>query len=319
MPKRVPLLCCIICTLATTGCATWDSLWQQTYRNPIITQHDLADPDVLKVGETYYLYGTTHGRGYDVFVSDDLVHWENKGLAFDDPRGGAWAPDLFHDARGDGKYYLYYTDSVSAGSNAWQKQIGVAVAGSPLGPFIDAGVLAVGCIDAHLFQDDDGKYYLYYVANENGFKIFARAMATPLQPHGEPVAIIQPTDAWEVAGDHVTEAPFMLKRDDTYYLMYSGSGADSYYYAIGYATASSPLGPFVKYPGNPIVRAGANVIGPGHPSVVEGPDEQLWMLYHQKRTPDLSWPRFLALDPLWFDEKGAIHATVSHGTEQAAP
>jgi beta-xylosidase len=46
----------------------------------------------------------------------------------------------------------------------------------------------------------------------------------------------------------------MLKRQGTYYLMYSGSGADGPDYAIGYATAKSPLGPFTKHSGNPIAQ-----------------------------------------------------------------
>jgi beta-xylosidase len=280
----------------------------------------MADPDVLKVGDKYYLYATTHGRGYDVFISDDLVHWENKGLAFDDPRRGAWAPDLFHNEQGDGKFSLYYTDSAPVTeSGARRKQVGVAVADSPLGPFLDKGVLAVGCIDAHIFQDDDGKYYFYYVEIENGFKIFAQEMENPLKLKGERIELIRPTEPWDMASGHVTEGPFMLKRNGIYYMMYSGSGADSRFYAIGYATSKSPLGPFVKYAGNPIVQAGGNVIGPGHHCVVEGPDKKLWMIYHQKKTPDISWPRFLALDPLWFDEQGVLRATVSHATDQPAP
>lgn len=301
----------------SSGCLTGD--FAKTYRNPILPKHDMADPDVLKVGDKYYLYATTHGRGYEVFVSDDLVHWKDKGLAFDDPRRGAWAPDLFHDERGDGKFYLYYTDSAPGETGGRRKQIGVAVADSPRGPFIDKGSLAVGAIDAHLFQDDDGKYYLYYVEIEDGFKIFAQEMETLLKPKGERIEIIRPTEPWEKASGEVTEGPFMLKRNGTYYMMYSGSGADSRFYAIGYATSESPLGPFVKYAGNPIVRGEGKVIGPGHHCVAEGPDKKLWMVYHQKRTPVISWPRFLAIDPLWFDEQGVIHATTSHGTEQPAP
>ena len=44
----------------------------------------------------------------------------------------------------------------------------------------------------------------------------------------------------------------MLKHNGTYYLMYSGSGANGPEYAIGYATSESPLGPFTKFAGNPI-------------------------------------------------------------------
>jgi beta-xylosidase len=131
---------------------------QKTYRNPLLTDVIMADPHVIRVDDAY-LYATTHTRGYDVFVSSDLVHWRNAGRAFDDPRRGAWAPDVFDNRGGDGKFYLYYPDD-SGKPEEPPKQIGIAVADGPLGPFVDKGRLAAGAIDAHLFQDDDGRLYL---------------------------------------------------------------------------------------------------------------------------------------------------------------
>jgi xylan 1,4-beta-xylosidase len=287
-----------------------------TYRNPLLSGRQMADPHVIRVDGKYYLYGTTHTRGYDVYVSDDLVNWENKGLAFDDPRGGVWAPDVFHNVRGDGKFYLYYTDNMPKAENMLHKQIGVAVADSPLGPFVDKAVLVTDSIDAHLFQDDDGKFYLYYSELKGGFKILVQEMADLLTKKGEPKVVIRPTDPWERISGHVTEGAFMLKRKGVYYLMYSGTGADSPNYAIGYATSDSPLGPFKKHPGNPIAKRGGNVLGPGHHCVVEGPDGKLWMVYHQKFGDETSFKRFLAIDPMWFDDEGVIHAKVSRDTDE---
>ena len=116
----------------------------KTYRNPLLPDREIADPFVLRLDGKYYLYPTTDGRGYEVFVSDNLVDWELKGRAFTDPRGGAWAPEVFHNRRGDGKFYLYYTDSMpDTYRGPLEKQIGVAVADSPLGPFTDKGALAI--------------------------------------------------------------------------------------------------------------------------------------------------------------------------------
>ena len=39
---------------------------------------------------------------------------------------------------------------------------------------------------------------------------------------------------------------YVVKHGDTYYLMYSGNGATDTWYAVGYATSKSPLGPFEK-------------------------------------------------------------------------
>lgn len=292
---------------------------RRTYRNPLLPDVGIADPHVIRVKDRYYLYATTHTRGYDVYQSSDLVNWTNRGSVFADPRGGAWAPDVFHDRR-NGKFYLYYTDNVpDAKPGGPQKQIGVAVADSPLGPFTDKAVLATDAIDAHLFQDDDKRFYLYYVDLFRGFKIKAQPMANPLTKQGGAKTIIRPTEPWEKVSGEVTEGPFMLKRNGIYHLMYSGTGADSPNYSIGYATARSPLGPFTRFPGNPIARRGGKVLGPGHHSVVEGPDGNLWLVYHQKWGEEKSFKRFLAIDPLWFDDQGIIRTRVTRNTEERAP
>lgn len=308
----VSLLFCLNAAVASTNL---------TYRNPLMNGESFADPDVIKVGDTYYLYATTRGRGYDAYESKDLVHWENKGLAFADPRRGAWAPDLFQNTKGDGKFYLYYTDSMADQKPGGpEKQIGVAVADSPLGPFVDKGVLATNAIDAHLFCDDNGKLYLYYVNwNGGGFKIAVQPMKDPLTKEGDLKIVLRPTEPWEKASGEITEGPFMLKHNGVYYLMYSGSGANSPTYGIGYATSKSPLGPFEKFEGNPIVHRGNKVFGPGHHCVIEGPDKKLWLVYHQKWDDKINFHRFLAIDPMWFDDQGVIHAKATRETDEPAP
>jgi xylan 1,4-beta-xylosidase len=345
----IPLLCAL--TLIAEPAAK-TSAPARTYSNPILARPDggMADPDVIRVDGTYYLYPTTHGHGYDVWTSTDLVNWKPRGSVFTAPHGGAWAPDVFHNVRGDGKFYLYYTDSVANAPEhgPFGKQVGVAVSDSPLGPFVDKKVLAPGSIDANLFQDDDGRLYLYYVQIMRGFTIYVQRMADPVTPEGARVALLHPTEPWEMVSGHVTEGPFMVKHNGTYYLMYSGSGADSPNYGIGYATSKSPMGPFEKFAGNPIVHRSTDassvrgretraqqdepraqhaaprqqdepVYGPGHHCVVTGPDGKLWMIYHQKYDGDTNYDRFLALDPLWFDDGGRMHARVTRGTKEPAP
>lgn len=320
--RRFATLVLLILSVATTSFAE-----STTYKNPLLTENNPADPDVIVHEGKYYMYATSHGRGYDVYVSSDLVNWRNEGLAFSDSRGGAWAPDLFHNLRGDGKFYLYYTDNNTDNNTdptrkrTWprHKQIGVAIADCPLGPFEDKKTLVVDAIDAHVFEDVGGKLYLYYADISNGFRIMGQEMRDPLTLIGKPVEVLKPTEPWEMASGHVTEGPFMLKHNDTYYLMYSGSGADSPHYAIGYATSSSPLGPFTKYEKNPIAKQTETVIGPGHHCVVTGPTGDLWMLYHQKWDANINFNRFLALDKIWFDDTGVLHARVTNGTAEPAP
>ncbi len=325
------LLCalCLVCNATIVAVAQTSSDHggpARTYSNPILEDISLADPDVILVDGTYFMYPTSHGAGYDVWMSTNLVNWTARGSVFKSAHGGAWAPDVFHNKRGDGKYYLYYTDSAPTGPQhgPFNKQIGVAVSDSPTGPFEDKKVLASGSIDAHLFQDDDGQMVLYYVEISDGFKILEQRMSDPLTKEGEPVELIHPTEAWEMISGRVTEGPFMLKHGDTYYLMYSGTGADSPNYGIGYATAKSPLGPFKKSAENPIAHrsqpgASPATYGPGHHCVVTGPDGKLWMIYHQKYDDGTNYRRFLALDPIWFDDDGRLQTRVTRDTPEPVP
>jgi xylan 1,4-beta-xylosidase len=306
-------------TAATPAEAAESKRPARTYQNPLMPNQQMADPHVLKVGGTYYLYGTTHTRAYEVFESTNLVDWTLKTEVFRDPRGGLWAPDVFHDVAGSGKFYLYYTaNTQNPPSGPGDKVVGVAESDSPLGPFTDRGVLASNSIDGHLYYDG-GEYYFYYADIKQGFRMMAQRMADPVTPKGKPIRIIHPTEPWETKDGRVTEGPFMLKRGSTYYMMYSGTRADSADYAIGYATSDSPMGPFTKFKGNPIAQRTEKVLGPGHHCVVEGPDKKLWMVYHQKEKPEIGWRRTLAIDPIWFNDKGELETKVTRGEDRPAP
>lgn len=260
--------------------------------NPVIETQGLADPHAILHQGRYYLYPTGDGRGYDVYVSNDLLTWTKAARAFDHDTTAVWAPDVYYDEEG-GRFYLYYSAML---------QIGVAIADSPLGPFVDQGVLIESAIDAHLFRDDDGALFLYYEGFVGGSKILVRQMRSFTELEGEPVELLAP-QGWEAP---IVEGPWILKRNDTYYLMYSGNVFSTEDYAIGYATSLSPTGPFVRYPGNPIVSKADGVIGPGHHSVVHAPDGGLAIVYHQKRTAEVAADRFLAVDRMGFDADGVI-------------
>lgn len=280
----------------------------RTYENPVIDEIGPADPTVIHFEGTYFLYPTGDNISYHVYTSTDLVHWSKGHRVFQPGGRNVWAPDVFHDPT-DGKFYLYYTAN---------KRIGVAVADRPDGFFADRATLFSDAIDAHMFRDDDGEYYLYYVQLP-GFRIHVQRMKTPLEKTGEPVRVIWPTEPWEKIRGSVTEGPWMLKRGKTYYLLYSGTAASSLDYAIGYATAKSPMGPFEKHPGNPIVKRGNGALGPGHGCVVKDAQNNLWSVYHQQKDGSLPWNRFICIDPLWFDEEGVLRGRATRGKSQPAP
>jgi GH43 family beta-xylosidase len=281
-----------------------------TYRNPLIPGN-LADPAVLLHEGVYYLYATGEvdgDNGTRAYTSTNLVDWERGPVVFRPGRPHVWAPDVWRDPD-TGRFYLYYTVN---------QTVGVAEADNPLGPFSIVRQFYERAIDAHLFRDDDGSLYLYAVQLP-GFRITVQRMANPTELEGERRLIFEPESEWEKRAGHVTEGPWIIKHQDRYYMLYSGSGADTPDYAVGYATASDPLGPFTRAAHNPIVQRSEGIFGPGHGCAIQDAAGQWWHIYHQKRNDRVEWNRFIAMDPLWFDENGRLHSRATRDTPQPAP
>lgn len=297
------LLVWILGALMLSG---WSRAEEATYTNPVISEMGLADPTVIWYEGVYYMYPTGNNVSYHVYTSTDLVHWTKGPEVFRPGGKNVWAPDVFYN-KADKKFYMYYTAAF---------RIGVAVADKPDGKFEDRGIILPGVIDAHLFQDDDGQYYLY--CTDVG-QLFVQPMESPLKPKGEKKLLMVPSQPWEWRSGRVNEGPWMIKHKKTYYLLYSGSGADSRFYGVGYATADNPMGPFTKYPGNPIIDGSENVYGPGHGTVTKDAQGNLWHVYHQKKGPDIAWDRFICIDPMWFDPNDVLHGQATRGTPQPAP
>jgi beta-xylosidase len=301
------------CSLAFAAALVWavsGAGAAEQYRNPVI-DGNLADPAVIFHEGTYYLYATGEvdgDNGYRAYTSKDLVHWQRGPVVFRTGEPHVWAPDVWRDPD-SGRFYLYYTAN---------KTVGVADAAGPLGPFAVRRKLFDDAIDAHLFRDDDGRLYLYYVALP-GFRITVQPMADPVTPQGEPKVVLQPESEWEIRNGRVTEGPWMIKHDGRCCLLYSGSGANTPDYAVGYATSDSPLGPFTRAEENPILHRSEGLFGPGHGCAIQDAKGQWWFVYHQKRTDRREWDRFISIDRLQFDEQGRLHGQATRGSEQPAP
>lgn len=283
---------------------------KRTFRNPLL-EDTLADPMVLEFEGTFYLYATGEvdgDNGTRVYLSTNLLDWIRGPVVFRPGRPHVWAPDVWRDPH-SGRFYLYWTVS---------ETVGVAVSDSPLGPFREVASWFPRAIDAHLFRDEDGRLYLYYVQLP-GFRIMVQPMASPTEPQGPPTELLRPESDWETRAGRVTEGPWMLKHQGRYYLLYSGSGANAPDYAVGYALADRPTGPFRRAAHNPIVHRGDGVYGPGHGCALRDRAGQWWHVYHQKRTERIAWDRFVAMDRLWFDEEGRLFGRATRGVAQPAP
>ena len=329
---------------ATDGAAGASGQGALYYRNPLIPL--APDPDVLRASDgLYYLY-PTGGSGFDVHVSRDLVHWTNRGRALQPSAvawGGSrnfWAPSPLEYG---GRYLLFYSAEGADGL----KHISAAVSDSPLGPFRDyleqpLFHFPYNTIDPHLLIDDDGSVYIYYVRTgypAGGFhanvifgaKLYPEVLDALV--NGRPVdrarlfetaprLLLKPDQPWEFDKGYINEAPFVLKRGDKYYMMYSANWFDVRSYGVGYAVADDPLGPFVKAAENPILAARIpGVSGPGHNAVVPSPDgSELFIVYHTHMDVDApSGRRQVAIDRLGFDADGRMYVDGPTITPQPLP
>ena len=299
-----------------------------TYQNPLLS--DVADPDILFHNGTYYLYSTTSPKqigGIRVYTSTDLTHWTDKGLAmkkgkYNWGKKDFWAPGIIER---NGKFYMYYVANV---------HLCVAVSDSPLGPFKQEKFGPIHSkteeIDANIFRDDDGQYYLYFVRftkdKKNQNVIWGAKLNDDMRTIDESslTKLLVPSQSWEKHMTQVNEGPYMIKKDGIYYLTYSGSDFKSPMYGVGYATSKNPLGSYHKYKNNPILQSTNAVHGPGHNGIITSPDsKEMFIVYHRHKNLNTPEPRKFAIDRMRFakDEDGKIVLEV-HGptvTRQPIP
>ncbi len=331
------------------------------YTNPL--EVEFGDPYILDNGDgTFYMYGTGGGAkdGFATYSSTDLVDWKFEGQVYHGNTTESWnlksfwAPEVY---KIDKKYYLFYSsDRKHNPTNELETfSIGVAVSDSPKGPFEDLKnepLFDPGypIIDANVFQDDDGKYYLYYSracyehAVESEIADWAKkeglydeieeswVYGVELAPDfksviGKPVPLLRPPKTlddknaeWESrsvtskeTNRRWTEGSFTFKHNGTYYIMYSANHYAGPNYAVGYATAEHPLGPYTKAENNPVleknVEKGGNVTGTGHNMVLffEG-GKKMYAVYHG-RTKQTGEKRVVFMDKMEIlpDSKLIVH------------
>ena len=273
---------------------------QAKYTNPVC---EAADPFVLYHEGKYYLYATTcSDKGYIIHVSDDLATWEEKGFCLEkkDVLGekNFWAPEVMYH---NGLFYMAY-------SADWH--IGIAVSESPLGPFKQAEkkwICDTPSIDGHFFKDDDGKIYLYYVHQTFDGKYTNQIYVAEMNENLDAIKketerlLIDPCEDWEVRERaRTSEGPFVLKNNGKYFLTYSVNDFQSVYYSIGCAVSESPLGPFKKLKGNPILKRSEFVNGTGHHSFTTAKDGSIICVYHTHNSPTVVLPRKTCIDKAEF-------------------
>ncbi|KAF6821991.1 xylosidase arabinosidase [Colletotrichum musicola] len=243
--------------------------------NPILADGSVfsADPAPLVVNDTLYILSGRDAAGPNVngFVMNEWQIFEAKNP---DPAGADWTlhqsvaqpQDIFAWASEgtayasqivqgpDGRFYLYAPVTQKSASAADPFAIGVAVSDSPLGPFKDAhpaGPIISQTVPApgNDIQNIDptvlvegNKAYIYFgtFGALKGYELDADMVTIK----GDVVDVPNLTGFFE--------APWLMKREDTYYMLYAANnaGADSpctptsYHACLAYGTAESPMGPW---------------------------------------------------------------------------
>ena len=186
-----------------------------TYTNPL-TYDEFSDPDVIRVGEDYYLAGTTMHAvpGLVILHSKDLVNWENVAYCFDrfdfdddafslkigkEIYGqGIWAPCIRYN---DGKFYLY--------SNVNGKGLQCFTSDKIEGPWKHINMKG-NIYDLGVLFDDDGKVYAIHGYGEVKCTELKPDMSGPIE---ETERVIIPN------GSAIGEGHHMYKIDGMYYLI----------------------------------------------------------------------------------------------------
>ena len=209
---------------------------------PIIQTKYTADPAPMVYNGKVYLY-TTHDEDYAngfvmkdwlLYTSEDMVNWQDHGAVASlkdfkwyDGDNGAWALQV---VERNGKFYMYCPIHGHG--------IGVLVADSPYGPFVDPiGEPLVWQrehwedIDPTVWVDDDGQAYMYW-GNPNVY--WAKL-------NEDMISLGGPIHKLDYKIQDYQEGPWIYKRNGHYYLAFASTCCPE---GIGYAMSSSPEGPW---------------------------------------------------------------------------
>ncbi len=282
----------------------------------------IADPFVLYDHGVYYLYGTTRPDGFEVHTSRDLVNWRYGGHVYRAtraswPESAFWAPEV---VRKNTNYFMFYCARGPAREpQRITARLCVARAASPTGPFADVRApafdLGYAVIDPHVWFDKQSNAWLFFTrdcSEAPRSEIWAGPLTDDLLGFkAPPRCCFWPSQPWEGTGWN--EAPFVLAHGNLLCAMYSANYFADVAYSVGVALATNPMGPWVKAPYNPILRARDNVWGPGHHCVIPSPDgREQFIVYHRQVRPNYAL-RQLAIDRLTITDDDAGPRLVVHG------
>ncbi|MDY3920015.1 MAG: glycoside hydrolase 43 family protein [Candidatus Limivivens sp.] len=250
-----------------------------TYRNPILYT-DYSDPDVIRVGEDYYMVASSfcNSPGLPVLHSKDLVNWRMLSYVVDritEPGyevpwhgHGVWAPAIrYH----DGWFMVYYPMP--------DEGIFMSKAKDAAGPWSEPVCVRAGkgWIDPCPFWDEDGQAYLVngFAKSRSGIKSILHI--SPMNAEGTALT----GEGRHVFDGHNTqptiEGPKMYKRNGYYYILAPAGSVKS-----GWQVALRSRQIYGPYEEKIVMMQGdARVNGPHQGGWVDTPSGEDWFLHFQ--------------------------------------
>ncbi len=248
-----------------------------TFANPVIPGFH-PDPSVCRVGSEYFLVTSsfTYCPGVPIFRSSNLVDWTQIGNVLDRPSQldltatrdwsslGIFAPTIRHH---DGRFWMITTNVGTTGAKTF-----LVTSEDPAGPWSEPVGVPISGIDPDLAWDGDGNCWLHF----SGFGGIARGRLDT--ETGDLLG--GPDGTWSGTGLQYPEAPHLLERDGTWYLLIAEGGTHGGH-GVSVARAPSPVGPWEGAPANPILSHRSTdrpIQNTGHGDLVEAPDGTWWMV-----------------------------------------
>ncbi|OEJ23822.1 glycoside hydrolase [Streptomyces agglomeratus] len=272
-----------------------------TYRNPVLAG-DWSDPDVVRVGEDYYLTASSFGRvpGLPLLHSRDLVNWSLIGHALEEPTGGSggprhdcgvWAPSLRYSG---GRFWIFWGDP--------DRGIHLISARDIRGPWTKPHLLKAGkgLIDpCPLWDEESGEAYLVHAWAKSRSGVKNRLTGHRMSPDGrtlldEGKVIV---DGDRIPGWFTLEGPKLYRHDGWFWIFAPAGGVET-----GWQGALRSREFFGPYEEKTVLRQGrTDVNGPHQGGWVRTQTGQDWFLHFQSRG---AYGRVVHLQPMRWDEAG---------------
>ncbi len=262
---------------------------------------DAPDPDVVRVGSTYYAYttGTTWGNHLGVLIDTSGSPASGWRTITGAPYGSSALPDpptweQVNTQTSPGvielgsTWFLYYDAYDPA---LGQTCLSVATATNPTGPFTDTSsgpfecqVPLGGSVDPSPFVDPaTGAAWLQWKSNNGTVDTSAQLWSAPLAANGlglaaAPSLLLTQNEVahpWETT----VENPDMVVIHGIYVLFFSGGAWSSAGYAESYAICAGVTGPCSQPTEGPLLSSTTTYFGPGGGSTFTDPSGALWMVF----------------------------------------